>query len=78
VLLGLAAEVPDIGNRVRLVPALAPPDPTKALDGGPDETAEDDCVVDDLDGEAVAGLYAEPPPRLAWYDDLMLGADLDA
>jgi hypothetical protein len=78
VLLSLSAEVSDVCDGVGLVPALALRDPAKALESGPGATAEDDCVVHDLNCQAVARLHAEPPPRLARHDDLVLGADLDA
>jgi hypothetical protein len=78
VLLGLTAEVPDIGDRVGLIPALAPRNSAKPLDDGIVSAPQHDGVVHDLHRQPVARQHAEATPRLAWNDNLVLGTHLDA
>jgi hypothetical protein len=70
--------VADVGHRIRVVPALAGGQAAQSIRRTGWSLSQDDRIAGQEDVEAIARLDAEFAARLAWYDDLMLGADLDA
>ena len=76
--LPLIAHPADVGNWVRVVPALAGREASQSIRRTGWSLAQDDRVVRHQHIESVSGFYAEIAPCLARNDDLVLGADLDA
>lgn len=72
------AQPADEGDGIRVVPASTGSQPSQPVRWPGRSLAQDDHAVGDADVEPVARLDPEFTARLAWDDDLVLGADLDA
>jgi hypothetical protein len=76
--LRLVAQPADERHGIGLEPPATGRQPAQSVGRLRGALAKHDRVVDDADVEAVSGLDPEPTPGVAWYGDLVLGADLDA
>jgi hypothetical protein len=72
------AQTAEIGIRIRLVPTLARTKTPEAVRRSGGAFADDNRLIIDGDVEPVPSFDAEACSHFAWYDNLILAADLDA
>lgn len=77
-ILPLVSKSAHVGHRVRVVPALARREAAQPIRRSGRALSKHDRVIDERDVQPIARGDAEPSACLAWHDDLVLGADLDA